>query len=112
GPPGSIAMSRFGRRALAVAGGLLLQKVLPEPPDRWHPVAAFGTVMQRAEQAAYADTRAAGVRHALAGVALGATAGGLVRSTTVAVAVCAAGRQLRLAASAVETPLLANDLDA
>ncbi|MDP3892656.1 CobD/CbiB family cobalamin biosynthesis protein [Nocardioides sp.] len=103
-------MSRLGRRALAVAGGLLLQKVWPEPPDRWHPVGWFGCAMHRVETLGYADDRSAGARYALAGVAIGGVAGGTVRSTTLAVAVCAAGRELRRAAGQVETPLLTGDL--
>ena len=80
-------MSRLGRRALAVAGGLLLQKALPEPPGHWHPVGWFGVTMQKVEAIGYSDDRFAGVRHALAGVALGGLAGGAVRSTTLAVAI-------------------------
>ncbi|GAB3016521.1 cobalamin biosynthesis protein CobD [Nocardioides flavus (ex Wang et al. 2016)] len=105
-------MSRLGRRSLSVAGGLLLQKVLPEPPDRWHPVSWFGFAMQQAEAVGYADTRATGVRHALAGGAIGGLAGGAIGSTALAVAVCAAGRELRRAARLVETPLLVGDLAA
>ncbi|MDN5789301.1 MAG: cobalamin biosynthesis protein [Micrococcales bacterium] len=103
-------MSRLGRRAIGVAGGLLLQKVLPEPPDRWHPVGWFGIAMQKVEAIGYADDHSAGVRHALAGVAIGGLAGGATRSTTLAVAICAAGRELRRAASLIETPLLTGDL--
>lgn len=105
-------MSRLGQRALGVAAGLLLQKVLPEPPDRWHPVGWFGTAMQRVEDAGYADDRPAGVRHALVGVALGVAAGRVTRSTAVAVGVCAAGRELRRAALLVEAPLSSGDLAA
>lgn len=103
-------MSRLGRRALGVAGGLLLQKVLPEPPDRWHPVGWFGSAMRQVETIGYADDRSAGVRHALAGMAIGGLAGGTIRSTTLAVAICAAGRELRRAAGLIETPLLTDDL--
>lgn len=103
-------MSRLGRRALGVAGGLLLQKALPEPPDRWHPVSRFGIAMQKLEGIGYADDRSAGVRHALAGVAIGGLAGGAIRSPTLAVALRAAGRELRRAARLIEAPLLTGDL--
>lgn len=103
-------MSRLGRRALGVAAGLLLQKALPEPPGRWHPVVWFGVTMQKVETVGYADSRSAGVRHALIGVALGALAGRVTRSTALAVALCAAGRELRRAARRVEAPLLRGDL--
>lgn len=121
-------MSRLGRRALGVAGGLLLAKVLPEPPGRWHPVGWFGLTMQQVEGLGYADSRSAGARHALAGVTIGGLAGvsigrlagvptgrragEVARSTTAAVAICAAGRELRRAARLVEAPLLAGDLAA
>jgi adenosylcobinamide-phosphate synthase len=103
-------MSRLGGRALGVAGGLLLQKVLPEPPDRWHPVGWFGIAMQQVEAIGYADDRSAGVRHALVGVAIGGLAGAVTRSTTLAVAICAAGHELRRAAGMIETPLFTGDL--
>ena len=103
-------MSRLGRRALGVAGGLLLQKALPEPPGRWHPVGWFGIAMQKVEGIGYADNRSAGVRHALAGVAIGGSAGAATRSTALAVAICAAGRELRRAARLIEAPLLIGDL--
>jgi adenosylcobinamide-phosphate synthase len=103
-------MSRLGRRALGVATGLLLQKALPEPPGRWHPVGWFGVTMQKVETVGYADSRSAGVHHALAGVALGALAGRVTRSVALAVGLCAAGRELRRAARLVEVPLLHGDL--
>lgn len=43
-------------RALGVAAGLLLDRALGEPPDAWHPVAWFGTVMGRVERVLYAET--------------------------------------------------------
>lgn len=99
-------------RALAVAAGLALQKVLPEPPDRWHPTAWFGTTMQAVEDVGYADSRAAGARHLAIGVGIGLLAGRVVGSPALAVGVCAAGRGLRQAASAVEDELVAGDLTA
>ncbi len=101
----------LGRRALAVAAGLLAQKVLPEPPDRWHPVGWFGTTMHQFERWGYSDSRTAGVRHGVVGVGLGGLTGTTLRSTTLAVAICAAGRELRRAAGRIETPLLAGDLN-
>lgn len=98
-------------RALAVAAGLLLQKVLPEPPDRWHPTAWFGTAMTRVEITGYQDSRAAGVRHLAVGVGLGLLAGRVVGSPALAIGVCAAGRGLRAAAEGIEQELNAGDLD-
>ncbi|KRF34440.1 hypothetical protein ASG94_17300 [Nocardioides sp. Soil805] len=73
-------------------------------------MAWFGTTMQRVEAVGYADSRSAGVQHALTGVALGALAGRVTRSTALAVGLCAAGRELRRAARLVEAPLLDGDL--
>ena len=49
-------------RAGSVAAGLALAQVLPEPPNRYHPVAWFGSTMERAEQRRYRDDRARGVQ--------------------------------------------------
>src|SRR6476646_5080690 len=50
-------------RAGSVAAGLALAQVLPEPPNRYHPVAWFGSTMERAEQRRYRDDRFRGVQH-------------------------------------------------
>lgn len=62
-------------RALGVALGLALDRLLGEPPDAWHPVAWFGTAMGRTEQLLYADARLPGAAYALVGVGLGAGSG-------------------------------------
>jgi adenosylcobinamide-phosphate synthase len=62
-------------RPAGAAAGLLLDRVLGEPPPAVHPVAWFGRAMLAAERADYRDSRAAGVVHAGAGVVLGAVAG-------------------------------------
>jgi len=49
------ALSRLGPRCLAVAAGLVLDRLLGEPPATVHPVAAFGRTMERIEQALWAD---------------------------------------------------------
>lgn len=103
-------MSRLGRRALGVAGGLLLDRMLGEPPAAWHPVAGFGRAMTRCESMVWADRRAPGVGYAVTGVALGGAAGALVRSTALTVGVCVAGRELRRVAGQVQAHLLVGDL--
>lgn len=105
-------MSPFGRRSLAVAAGLLLDRALGEPPTANHPVAAFGRAMGRVERAAWADRRNAGARYTAIGVALGAGAGALGRSTAGAVALASAGRELRRVAAGIGDHLLAGDLEA
>ena len=67
--------SALSDRALGVAVGLLLDRLLGEPPDAWHPVAWFGTAMGRTEQVLYADARLPGAAYALVGVGLGVGSG-------------------------------------
>lgn len=62
-------------RAVGVALGLLLDRAFGEPPDAWHPVAWFGTSMQRVEHCLYADSRLRGAAHAAIGAGSGLLAG-------------------------------------
>lgn len=124
----------FGGRALGVAAGLALDRLLGEPPDAWHPVAWFGTAMGRVEQRLYADAGPPGAGYALVGVGLGVGSGlvlaglgraglgrggrgdrsggaGLVVPVATAVAVASAGRMLRHTSGRIEERLLADDLD-
>ena len=98
-------------RALAAAAGLAADRVVGEPPDRFHPLRALGTVMSAVEDAQWADSRAAGARHAAAGVALGLAAGAALRSTAAATEVAVGGKALWSAARAVHTALDRGDLD-
>ncbi len=100
----------FARRARLVALGLLLDRVLGEPPDHVHPVAAFGSLMERVERALYADDRSSGCAYTATGVAVGAGAGLLARTPAIAVATTSAGRELRMAAARVRDELRAGDL--
>lgn len=104
-------MSSIGRRSGAVALGLLADRAFGELPASVHPVAAFGFVMGRIELRFWRDERWAGVAYTGVGVLLGAAAGRLVRSTTAAVAVCVAGRELRRAAQRVDDRLGDGDLE-
>ncbi len=101
--------------SVAVALGLLADEFLPEPPNRLHPVAWFGTTMLGYENRFYRGTRAAGVAHALAGTALGLAAGFALRravgrptATFVAVSVATGGQMLRDVAGRIGA---ASDLD-
>src|SRR4029079_2893714 len=98
------------RRARLVGLGLFLDRGIGEPPDRVHPVAAFGSLMHRIESAVYADDRRAGCRYTAIGVALGAAAGALARTPMLAVATASAGRQLRMEATRVRDELRAGDV--
>jgi adenosylcobinamide-phosphate synthase len=89
---------------------LLADRVLGEPPAHVHPVAAFGTVMTHVERAVYRDDRRAGVAYAAIGTAIGAGAGLVVRRRSAAVALAAAGRELRLASARVRDALVRDDV--
>ena len=95
----------------AAALGWVVDRVTPEPSDQWHPVAWFGRAMQAMEARTYADRRAAGVAFAATGMALGAGAGALVRSTAATAAVAIGGRELGRVALAIGAALAAGDLD-
>lgn len=108
-------MSRMGRRCLAVAAGLLLDRLLSEPPDAVHPVAGFGRMMQRVERVLWADRRVNGMVYAAVGVAAGVVAGLKAGSTVTATAtvtwIVVAGRQLRRIADRIGEMVEAGDLE-
>lgn len=120
-------MSGVGERALGVAAGLLLDRMLGEPPTAWHPVAWFGTGMGALERRVYADSRGAGIGYALAGLGLGAISGaglsavlkggrtpvviGTAGPVGVAVGVASAGRMLRESGTGIGALLEAGDLE-
>jgi adenosylcobinamide-phosphate synthase len=113
----------LGARGVAVAAGLLADRVVGDPPDRWHPVAWFGTVMGALEQRWWHDGRRAGAVHAVTGIGgawtLGAAAaaceralsGGGMVATGLATVTTVGGRSLDRAAAAVGDALEAGDLD-
>lgn len=99
-----------GRRAGRVALGLIVDRLLGDPPDRLHPVAHFGRAMTRLERHLWADSRLRGVAYAAAGLGQGLLAGRLVGSVPVAVAASVAGRQLRGVATEIGERLEEGDL--
>ena len=105
-------MSRLGQTCLGAAAGLVIDRVVGEPPADAHPVAEFGKAMGRVEQALWADRRLAGVAYAAVGVAIGAAGGRLLKSTATAVAVAAAGRELRRVAMRIGEAVACGDLPA
>ncbi len=105
-------MSRLGRRCLAAAAGLVLDRIVGEPPADVHPVAGFGRTMERVEHSLWADRRLNGTVYALAGTVMGAAAGSAAGSTAVATWAVAAGRELRRVASCVGEMVTAGDLAA
>lgn len=105
-------MSRLSQTCLGAAAGLVIDRMVGEPPADAHPVAEFGKAMKRVEQALWADRRIAGVAYAAVGVAIGVAGGRLVKSTATAVAVAAAGRELRRVAMHVGKVVASGDLPA
>lgn len=93
----------------ATAAGLLADRTWGEPPSALHPVARFGQLMTLAEQRVYAPRRAAGAAYAAFGVGAAVLAARAV-PTAGAVALSAAGRELRRAARGVGDALRCDDL--
>lgn len=99
-------------RLAGAAAGLLLDRAVGEIPVEPHPVAAFGRAMQRVEDRWWHDDRRAGVRYAIAGLTLGATAGLALGSTAIATAMSVAGRMLGEVALEIGGHLESGNLDA
>ena len=104
---------------VAAAAAVTLDRLVGEPPARWHPVAWYGTTMARLERHIYRDARTAGILHLAVGAGIGVAVGcGLRRllgrptSTLVATTIAVAGRMLADEADAVLRPLATGDLDA
>jgi adenosylcobinamide-phosphate synthase len=101
---------------LGAAAGLLADRLLGEPPAGTHPVAIFGRVMTGLEEAAWRDSRPAGVGFAAAGAGLGLAAGFTLGSgpaaTAVATSLVVAGRALADEARRVGAAITAGDLEA
>ena len=104
-------MRGLGHRCGAVAAGLLIDRLIGEPPTPVHPVAWFGTIMGRVEARLWADRRGPGAVYATTGVAIGAAAGALTRSTTIAVAISVAGNALRSTAKDIGQIVESGDIE-
>ncbi len=105
--------------ALAASAGFALDRMLGEPPVRWHPVAWFGSGMTALESRWYADDRVRGVVYAAAGVAASVLPAlgmrrvlGAPAAAAVASGLAIAGAMLEREALGVAGALHANDLDA
>ncbi len=105
-------------RAGSVAIGLALAQVLPEPPNRYHPVAWFGSAMQQTEDRRYRDDRRRGVEHTILGATVAAAGGfigrrvlGPVAANVAATTVTVGGRMLTSEAVAIESALTIGDLE-
>jgi adenosylcobinamide-phosphate synthase len=104
---------RWPERALGAAAALVLDQVLGEPPvpERWHPVALFGTGVAALERRLYDDRVGPGVALAGAGVGAAALAGAVLGSPVAGAYLACAGRGLHDAATAVGRALGGGDLD-
>ncbi len=106
-------------RAGVVALGLAADRLFGEPPGPIHPVARFGSAMERLERRLWADRRDAGCIFALIGVGGAVVAGvgcrrlvGGATALGLAVASCSASRALLDAGGQVASALASSDLDA
>jgi adenosylcobinamide-phosphate synthase len=104
--------STWGRRALAAAAGLALDRIVGEPPlpGRWHPVALFGSAVARIEERIYGDRHLPGAVLAGAGAGIAVAAGAALRSATAASYLSTAGRELHTIALGVGDALERGDL--
>ena len=96
-------------RPLGAAVGIVLDRLLGEPPAPVHPVVLFGRAMEITERMIYRDTWLAGAAHAAVGAALGVGAGALAPSTALATVLAVGGRGLARAALEVSGALAASD---
>lgn len=105
-----------GAALLGSAVGIVADRLVGEPPLDPHPVARFGTLMNRVEERLWADSRVRGALHAAVGVGVGVGAGlpggRSLFGTAGATALAVAGRGLAEAAAMVGDALDAGDLDA
>jgi adenosylcobinamide-phosphate synthase len=105
------------QRMLGTAAGLLVDRLVGEPPTVVHPVARFGQAMDWLDRRWWRDDRGRGVAYAAAGMG---TAGGVgllldgaippVAATALATAASVAGRALGEAASTVGEAVARDDL--
>lgn len=107
----ALPRSAFSRRALTLGWALVLDRLTPEPPNRWHPVAWFGSFMTRFEQQIWADRRTNGTLYTTVGFGLGALAGVAVRSSTAGLTVALGAQSLRKVATEVEGSLAAGEIE-
>ncbi len=98
--------------------GLILDRLLGEPPTAFHPIVWLGQGLDRLEKQTYRDTRRAGLLHL--GVALGSgaligrlltRAVGPTSATAASVAIASSGRMLRLSANHIGDKLMAGNLE-
>lgn len=98
-------------RPLGAATGIVLDRLLGEPPSSVHPVVHFGLFMERLEQRNYRDTRVSGIIHTALGASIGLGSGRLLRSTSVTTGIAVGANALWTAAEDVGAALDDDDLE-
>ncbi len=106
-------------RCVGVGVGVLVDRVVPEPPNAWHPVALFGSLMTKLEHGLWSETetsnRGRGLVYTAVGVAFGAATGAVVGRGAVGLGVLATlvngGGMLGRSATAIGDLLVNEDLD-
>jgi adenosylcobinamide-phosphate synthase len=98
-------------RPLGSATGIVLDRLLGEPPTSVHPVVHFGEFMERLERRNYRDTRTSGIIHAVIGASIGLGSGSLIRSTSLTTGAAVGANALWAAAHDVGAALERNDLE-
>ena len=100
----------FAGRLGGSAIGYLADQLLGEPPDRLHPLRAFGHLMASIERRIYRDDPVAGAGYAAVGLATGMLSGAALSSTIAATYLSCGGRGLAEAATLVDHSLRDRDL--
>jgi len=105
----------MGSRGVRASMGLVLDLLLGDPPNRWHPVAWYGQAASWCERRLYRDSRLRGTvvwgLAVLPAVLLGALLDAAPAAAPVALAVTLGGRSLATEALAVARLLEAGDLE-
>ncbi|MFV1989249.1 MAG: adenosylcobinamide-phosphate synthase CbiB, partial [Acidimicrobiales bacterium] len=97
---------------LSAVIGLALDAHFGDPVNRWHPVAWFGSAMNRLEYLTYQDERNAGVIHASIGIVGATVVGGIVNVPSLWSAIAIGGKGLDARAGEVQAALERGDIEA
>ncbi|MCL4313086.1 MAG: adenosylcobinamide-phosphate synthase CbiB [Actinobacteria bacterium] len=89
--------------------GMLADRLLPEPPERIHPLVAYGRIMMFIERLIFDDSRLRGLIYTVLGAALGGLAGRIARSNVTMTYLSCGGHALRKAAMTIQEDLERGD---
>jgi adenosylcobinamide-phosphate synthase len=104
--------TRFHRHLRGAAAGYLVDQLIGELPDGWHPLRAFGHLMTEIERALYVPRRTAGAAYTAMGTTAGLVAGLAMPSAALACYFTVSARALAEAAMTVDRALAIGDLGA